>query len=509
MKTTITNKKNKANLKRSKRARLSTRNRVIISAIAVFLTAIAGFVVWYYWWTNYTEFDYSLHSVVILEGWSVTPDEFISPIEETQRISADWSDYEAQSFQTGKHDVPLLLKQGLRSLEATATLYVMKPFEKLTVEYKSTSRTLHPVELISNAYIADFPLDVHFISEPQPLDNYYVGEHKLQLILNGAPFEVILIIEDTIPPEVITVNREIPIGEQVVPEDFIEDIVDVSPILSIEFINEPDISEGGTQTIWLEATDIHGNTSRNSAELTVLLNETPPFFEGLDAITIMKDGSILYRQGVTAFDDFGRELDFEVDNTQVDQGKVGTYEVIYSAVDLTGLITQISIPVHVISIDPDVINEWVDGILEKILTDNMTQVEQLRAIYRWIGNYLSFSSYRRSTDSTHEAVHYAMRHRRGNCYVFYSTSELMLTRSGIPNMRIERVAEAPSSHLWNLVNPDNKGWYHFDSWLALTRSDTYMFTQSQAEDFSRQFAAVVEHRLFYTFDPSLYPTIVY
>jgi len=115
--------------------------------------------------------------------------------------------------------------------------------------------------------------------------------------------------------------------------------------------------------------------------------------------------------------------------------------------------------------------------------------------------------------SSYEGAYRALQDKRGGCTIFSSLSDVMLHRAGIPTLRIERVPEAPSRHRWNLINPDGLGWYHFDAFPILLggpRDELYMFTSSHAAEFTRQMGAVEGGvRMYYVYDPSLYPDIVY
>jgi hypothetical protein len=92
--------------------------------------------------------------------------------------------------------------------------------------------------------------------------------------------------------------------------------------------------------------------------------------------------------------------------------------------------------------------------------------------------------------------------------VFYAISELLLTMAGIPNMRIDRIPGTTSTHVWNLINPDELGWHHFDTTPLIVRQlDRFMFTQTQAEEFTRIINAEGQGRDYFTFDPELYPEI--
>jgi len=91
----------------------------------------------------------------------------------------------------------------------------------------------------------------------------------------------------------------------------------------------------------------------------------------------------------------------------------------------------------------------------------------------------------------------------------------MLTRAGIPNMRIERiyVEGTTTTHRWSLINPDNLGWHHFDAnpvnSAANINSQMYMFTNSQAQEWSVRLARLGSSLEYFTFDPDLYPEVVY
>jgi len=127
---------------------------------------------------------------------------------------------------------------------------------------------------------------------------------------------------------------------------------------------------------------------------------------------------------------------------------------------------------------------------------------------------MTYAAVRGGPESAYEGAFIALTERRGNCFIYYSIGEIMLTRAGIPNMRIERIYTpgVATTHVWSLVNPDDLGWHHFDSNpirdnLAF-RPQMYMFTDSQARDWARQLAAVGSSLNYFTFDPELFPEVV-
>ncbi|MDR2572228.1 MAG: transglutaminase-like domain-containing protein, partial [Oscillospiraceae bacterium] len=258
--------------------------------------------------------------------------------------------------------------------------------------------------------------------------------------------------------------------------------------------------------------DVLGNREVFNAVLKILENDIPPVIVGTRTIESMRGNPIIYRQGVSAYDAFGRPLDFDVDSSDVDQDTVGIYTIIYRAEDIYKLVTEVEVLVHIINVDPDIINEQVDAILEEILTEDMTQVDQAQAIFTWIRSNISYAAMSAAPRSAYDGANRALRDRRGGCTIYSSISFVMLTRAQIPTLRIDRVPEAPTRHRWNLINPDDLGWHLFDSFPILlggVRNELYMFTDSHAQNFTRQMAATGLIEMYFTYDPELYPQVVY
>ena len=479
--------------------------------LIVFMSA-AGFTGWYYWWTTHAVFEFRVHPIVVLEGQSVNPGDFIYPGEGMERVSAVFRNPRFRP-EAGRQSVPLTLARGWRTVDTTATLYVLTPVEQIQNEFTAEGPELKAIDFISNAAVAtSVRFDVRFTEEPLPLEEYPVGVHTLHLAMNDTAFEVTLNVVDTTPPTATAVNKTIWIGEEVTPEDFVTDEFDASGIESILFVEEPDIFARTDQIVEIEITDIYGNSAYFRGALNVLLNREYPTIEGADTIVSQPDIPIDFHRGgeVKAYDSFGRELEIKVNLGNLDQDTVGEYTVTYWVVDFTGQRTEVDVDVHIVDIDIEYVQQRVDETLAEILNDGMTQLEKVRAIHAWVRNNVSYSTVRGGPATSYEGAYIALMQRRGNCYIFYSISEVMLTRAGIPNMRIERIPGTPTRHLWNLVNPDGLGWHHYDSFftrLGLGTQQMSYFTSTQAASISRQIQEINNMRDYYTYDPDLYPEI--
>jgi len=502
-----------------KRRRKSSSKSVIITISAILVIAVfAG--AWYFWWSTQTVFDYSLQPVVALDGQVVFANSFLADTSYMQNVTATFRTQNTASVnfrsEAGRHELPVTLRLGRRSVDTVVVLYALSPIANIHHEFATEAEPLQAINMLENAQIASgIPFSADFAETPLPLSEYEVGEHTLNLTLNGFPFQILLIVEDTTSPTATPVDASGPMSHAVYPEDFVANIYDASQIASVSFLNEPDVFVSGYQNVEVAIEDIFGNQSIIVSTLYVERNEIPPTFEGIAPRIISMIGeTIMYRAGVSAFDAFGRELDFEVDSSEVDQHTVGLYTVLYRAEDGCGNLTEVSVVVEIVSIDVEYVRERVDDILATILTDGMTQVQQARAIFNWIRFNMNYAAVRGGPESAYEGAFIALNERRGNCFIYYSIGEIMLTRAGIPNMRVQRISipGVATTHLWSLINPDNLGWHHFDSNpirgnLAF-RPQMYMFTQSQATDFARQLREVGSSIEYFTFDQSLFPEVV-
>jgi len=500
------------------RPKKRSSQNVIITVVLIIILSAASFFGWYYWWTTYATFDYKLHPIVILEGQHIEPGDFLAHGENFQRVTAV---YRNPVFRPtpGKQEVQLTLTMGWRIVDASTTLYVLTPLSVLEHEFAEVRPELNAADLVLNTdAAADTSFDLHFAEEPKLLEDYAVGEYNLRLSLNGVAFDVPLVVADTIAPEAVPVDNDIMIGEELRPEAFVTGVSDASdhlPILITYYGEEAD-AFGRDQNISVKVEDYYGNYTVVQAKLTVKHNTEPPVIEGTDTVLSMVGDPVMYLQGVTAYDDFGRDITerVTVDSSDVDQYTIGVYTVTYRVEDFTGLSFEVEEKVHVLDLDIDVVNEEVDKILEDIIEEDMTQLEQVHAIFSWVRSNITYALNRDRPETAYEGAYRALRERRGNCYIFYSISELLLTRAEIPNMLIERIPGTSTRHRWNLINPDGLGWHHFDSYpypmrlgLGIQRA---FFTSSQALEYTRMISNLDERPMpdYYTFDPSLYPPIV-
>ena len=226
----------------------------------------------------------------------------------------------------------------------------------------------------------------------------------------------------------------------------------------------------------------------------------PPVISGdVDKIVVV-GGTVAYRKGITVTDNHDASVELSVDSSQVNLGEIGEYEVVYTATDLSGNTATANGMVHVIGVDPDEVYAMADEVLESILAEEMTTQEVVRAIYLWVRNHVGYVNIGSKDDVLTNAYN-AFTAKKGDCYTFYAVSELLLTRADIENIAIKREG-GTAQHFWNLVNI-GEGWYHFDSCPYREAFDGCMFTETQAEQYTKQ-----RRGNYYVYDKDLYPEVV-
>ena len=451
--------------------------------------------------------------VVILHGNQADAQDFLSDYAQTNGINAQFSYPDILDFSAeGRQDVALTLRSGRRVAETTAPLYVLSPLPYIMAEAGTPSYHIFPHDFIPMAFMVntDMDVDLAIIGGISQQDTLEVGSRTVTLEINGAYFNSVLDVVDTTPPTATLADVSIPMGQVVYVDDFVVDMFDISPIVRVEFEYEPYMFQPGAQAVFITFEDYFGNQATYTANLFIYPNTVPPVIYGTQDMNAQLGSPVLFRRGVSAFDAFGRPLDFDVDS-DVNVNELGVYEVTYTATDAWGLSTSVTHTVTVLEVDPAHVRELADNILAGILRDDMTQVQEARAIFDWISNNIHYAG-NISRGNVYEGAYQAIRNRRGDCFVFYSISEVLLTQAGIPNMHIARIPGTPTRHSWNLINPDELGWHHFDATHMRVvdgrRLNRFMFTSSDALRHTQLVRNYWGMRDFYTYDPSLYPEIV-
>lgn len=334
---------------------------------------------------------------------------------------------------------------------------------------------------------ASFLTDMSVISTSVP------GTYPVELKAGNRTFASKLVIVDTVAPTAQGQNI-VYAGGELKAETFVTGIQDATAV-SVTFAAQPELTASGTQQITVLLTDAGGNTAAVNATLTVIIDREAPVISGARDLEAYVGETISYKSGVTVADNADTKPDLEIDNSQVDLSKAGTYTVTYKATDAAGNTETVTVKVTVREkpenyVDPEVIYAKADAILAQFIRDDMTDREKVEAVYVWTrrGVHLTYGS--KPSGFVHEDADwlqtaYALLNRdvaKGDCYFFFAVQKLLLQRLNIPTIDVEKTYDGHSRHYWLLVSVDGgKTYYHFDN---VWSRELCLVTDAQLDVFS-------------------------
>lgn len=452
-----------------------------------------------------------LRDVTTMVNKSVKPEDFFSEIVDGTKVSVSF--VKEPSYDSyGEEEVELVLKDLADNQRKYNGKLIISPiYPEITVEAGNEIPNISdflPDEynevgienLNINEGLPNENSEVELIINEE-IDMNTVADYEAEVMFMGTNWKSIIHVRDTIPPVVevksVTVFQA---SSKINAQDFVKTLEDVTSA-SVSFESEPDVLSLGNKEVTIVVTDEGGNVTKKHAELKVVKDEEAPKIFGADNISIQVGGSISYKKNITVIDNCDEDVEFQVDSSKVNLGKIGSYDVVYTAVDKAGNKAETIITVSVVEEEvptEEMVNELADNILDIIISSDMTEYGKAEAIFRWVHDKIGYVDIAPKNNWI-DGAYRGLKDRRGDCYTYAMTSKILLTRAGITNIDIKKVPDK-KSHYWNLIDIGD-GWYHFD---ATRRSDGTEFFYVRDEviwEYSNS------HYDSHKFDPSLYPTI--
>lgn len=433
-------------------------------------------------------------------GESLAPEAFVASVKDGTEVTIAFES-EPDYRQAGMQDVRLVLTDKAGNVSrVTAPLFISNLKRELVWE----AGTPVPEAGAFLENIAGFEnTQISYVTNPSDIDTSVLGTQDVNMLLDGKEITAKLTITDTISPAVTVKVVDGWVGKAISAGDFIQSVTDATEV-TYAYVEEPDWSKAGSGSARITATDAAGNSTVETVSYTLKKDTVPPEVS-LSVIDIIIGEPVSYKKAVGYSDncDSIDELKLEVDNSKVDPNTEGTYEVTYTVTDTAGNSTTKTGTVNVLAekpiyYDEDKVNEEADKVLAEILKDNMTQLEKARAIYNWVHSHIGYINHSEKGDWVRGAYEGLVK-RQGDCFVYASTSKVLLTRAGINNMDIVKSTVNPS-HYWNLVDV-GEGWYHFDATPRKDKTVFFMWTDAQLKEYSES------HKNTHIYDASLYPEI--
>ncbi len=290
--------------------------------------------------------------------------------------------------------------------------------------------------------------------------------------------------------------------------DFIHTIEESDEYTAYFTCDVPDLSEIGDYDITFRVEDAGGRrTPELHSILTVIEDKTPPTFTKVPELSAYIGAAVAYRGGLTVTDDCGGEVSVEVDASEVDTSRAGDYPVYYTAKDASGNVSHAETVIHIYEnqVSEEQLNARIDEVIARIIESGMSKEEQLRAVYRYVYDGISYIPDSDKSDWIRAAYDALFVTGAGDCYNYFAASVAFCRRLGIDYREIQRTeGAAEGTHYWLLVNigtAEEPRWYHFD--CTHLRAD---YAHSGCLLTDRQVRAFNKFRVgFYAYDTSRYP----
>ncbi len=437
------------------------------------------------------------HDFNLLSGKTLTPQDFVTNIRDASEVTLSYRtspDYNSLAPQ--KITVAAVDAAG-NETEFSCDLQIWNISDTLTAECGTTldslRETLFTKMTAAGAALPTF--DASF--DPAVLAP---GTYSVRLHGKYSSPTVSLTMVDTVAPQITTSPLTAYVGHALTPDKFVTEITDATEV-RLSFKSEPDTSKAGNITVTIVAEDAGGNKSETTETASVIADTAAPVIYGVKTIYAKQNGTVSYRQGVTAYDNADGNVSVKVNADGVDTSKIGKYTVIYTATDKAGNTATQSATVYVTGANQASVNLYADEILATITWAGMTDTQKASAIYNWCVGHLRYS-----TSTSHlmgkylEAAYSGFTTHIGNCYTYYAVASALLTRAGIENIEIQR--DNPyAPHYWNLVKI-NGNWYHLDTCPKWKNHEikAFLLTDWQVRQYS-----INEVEGYYSFDASRYP----
>ena len=354
-------------------------------------------------------------------------------------------------------------------------------------------------------FFVECPEDARFVTDVSGIDTNVPAIYKLT-VFYGEAFEkdVVLKIEDHTSPKGVPVPKmqyaSLPWPDA---SECVDYLYDLSGIAKIEYQNgTPQYIYTGDYMVPVVVTDWYNNSTVIDVPFHVIDDHNAPLFYGIHDINIdnSEDAVIDYFDGVTWKDDYDEDPRIRVDDSNVKIGEVGSYTIIYIAIDVAGNVrrqdAQVNIKVPTVSDsvtgaggawDSSTHNEVYR--IAQDLADSLKgsdDVETARNIFEWTHSNVTYETVY-GVQTFEDAAYRALTKHSGDCYGFYVCCKVLLDCAGIPNKTVLRYPVTYNGHYWNLVYLDGE-WYHCDSTKFMYHPALYfMMTDSQIKDSRHQF----------------------
>jgi len=328
---------------------------------------------------------------------------------------------------------------GNKTTGSSVLSYVWIP-ETYALEY---GQTLTKEDLLYNV-----EKDGHLVNQEDidAINASPLGTYTIVSSTATRTLECVVTVQDTCGPELEVRDVQVYIYGYAYLDHFLDSVSDPSGVKNVRVVTELKFDTIGEQKVVIEAEDIYGNITQKEASLFVSTDFWPPTIMGLTNMTVAKHSSPNFLEGVSAIDDRDGNCTVQVNTSNLNLSKAGTYYITYTARDTSG---NVATSKRRVVVEHD--QEDTKALVESIAAGLSSDPESLRDYVR---SRIGYSSNWGGNDP----VWHGFTNRSGNCYVHALCLQALFNEKGIESKLIWVTDE---SHYWLLVNIGGT-WKHID-----------------------------------------------
>ncbi len=449
----------------------------------------------------------------VWRGSKLYAEDCVSDIKDATKVEVKFKK-KPDLDKAGRQDITVILEDGAgNKTEYSFVLTVVDEHGLLYTHYVSElGDDLPSADVFSGREGAG-----EYLSELSGINKDAAGIYMLQILCEGATYDVVLEIADRTPPTA-TVTPQTCYNKIPAASDFISNIVDESRV-TVTYEVEPNLVSSGTVNVSIVLTDAFGNSTVYSSYFTVTSDtEAPIIVKAPETLEADAGGTVIWRAGVEATDDSGN-VELSLDTTGANLGVPGKYTVYIVAKDGAGNETRraVLLTVYDASVTEDMLNIAIAK-LEKDLkiSGAMSAEEKVYAVFRYVYDNMKYSNTSKHIDWRKEAYEALSGAYTGDCFTNCAVSYSILRYLGFDALIVERSEsakiEGTGTHFWVLVNIGTQAspeWYHFDATRQRSPYNlaTYLMTNSQLEAYTRWRNADYKLENYYTYDVEKFPEV--
>ncbi|WRK51947.1 hypothetical protein SD457_15650 [Coprobacillaceae bacterium CR2/5/TPMF4] len=201
--------------------------------------------------------------------------------------------------------------------------------KEVEVEINENFDALKNIEEVRDGDIKDVKVDDSNVNYDK------LGEYQLVYQYHDEEYSITINVVDTTKPKFDIVDLDLDLGMKIDPASMATNIKDATKT-KVQFKEEYDFSQEGVIDVVVQVIDEGGNITEKKGKVNLVKDDQAPKISELPVITIVKGNTIDYNQGVTISDNRDPNPTLNIDSSQVDINKVGTYIAVYTVSDRSG-----------------------------------------------------------------------------------------------------------------------------------------------------------------------------